>query len=605
MTQFFAPKRLSSFYLQWRFLKKQVHLGCLFLVVYGLMSAPGRAQQVNESVSRPSQNINNRDQRSPSQKPLPEPPIAPPPTLDQLKLPPSPNQPQLQPGAADQTVRVQRFQLEGSQVFSQAEIDATTKDFLGRDLTFAQLIQAADAITQLYINRGYITTGALIPADRKIQNGIVPVQVVEGGIAPADIRIRFREGTRHRLNPNFIRQRLALATAKPLNRDRLLDALQLLKLNPVIQDLRVELAAGTRPGQSLLNVEVVEANTFSASLLLDNGRSPSVGTFRRQIFATQANLSGLGDSLTLSYGNTDGSNSGDFSYTLPVNARNGTVSINAGLAGSLIIEPPFDFLEIRSRSRYVEATFRQPVIQTPRQELALGFTFSRQESKATIADGEIPFPVPGSDFEGSTRITSLRFFQEWTQRSSAEVLGLRSQFSFGVPWFDVTNPDQSPGGKYFAWRGQAQWVRLLQPDMLLVVRGDLQVADRPLVPLEQFGLGGIASVRGYRQDALLTDSGFLLSAEVRVPVLRIPEIDGLLQVTPFIEGGKTWSFQRFQQPQETGTDSLLSVGFGLRFQMSNRLTARFDWGIPLISLNRSQNTLQEKGLYFSLVYTPF
>jgi len=245
------------------------------------------------------------------------------------------------------------------------------------------------------------------------------------------------------------------------------------------------------------------------------------------------------------------------------------------------------------------------VIQTPRQELALGFTFSRQESRATLADGEIPFPVPGSDFEGRTRITSLRFFQEWNQRSSKSVLGLRSQLSVGVPLFNITNRDQAPGGQYFAWRGQAQWVHLLQPDMLLVVRGDLQVSDRPLVPLEQFGLGGISSVRGYRQDALLTDSGFFLSAEVRVPVLRIPEMDGLLQVTPFIEGGKTWDFRRFEQQPETGTSSLLSVGLGLRFQMSNRLTARFDWGIPLLSLNRSQETLQEKGLYFSLVYTPF
>jgi hemolysin activation/secretion protein len=37
-------------------------------------------------------------------------------------------------------------------------------------------------------------------------------------------------------------------------------------------------------------------------------------------------LFGLGDSASLIYTNTQGSNAVDFSYTLPLNARNGTVS---------------------------------------------------------------------------------------------------------------------------------------------------------------------------------------------------------------------------------------------------------------------------------------
>jgi len=40
----------------------------------------------------------------------------------------------------------------------------------------------------------------------------------------------------------------------------------------------------------------------------------------------------------------------------------------------------------------------------------------------------------------------------------------------------------------------------LAPDTLLLVRGNVQLADRALVPIEQFSLGGLESVRGYRQD---------------------------------------------------------------------------------------------------------
>jgi len=60
----------------------------------------------------------------------------------------------------------------------------------------------------------------------------------------------------------------------------------------------------------------------------------------------------------------------------------------------------------------------------------------------------------------------------------------------------------------------AQWTRNLAQDTLLLVRANAQLADRALVPLEQFALGGEGSVRGYLQDFLLTDNGIKASAEV-------------------------------------------------------------------------------------------
>jgi hemolysin activation/secretion protein len=56
-----------------------------------------------------------------------------------------------------------------------------------------------------------------------------------------------------------------------LNQKRLLEALQLLQLNPLIQNISAELAAGTRPGTSVLEVNVTEAKTFNTQLVADNG----------------------------------------------------------------------------------------------------------------------------------------------------------------------------------------------------------------------------------------------------------------------------------------------------------------------------------------------
>ncbi|OYE05044.1 hemolysin activation/secretion protein [Nostoc sp. 'Peltigera membranacea cyanobiont' 232] len=492
---------------------------------------------------------------------------------------------------------VERFEVLGSTVFSPKELAKATAEFTKRPISLTEVYQARSKITDLYVRNGYITSGAYIPP-QTIQSGVVKIQVVEGKLE--DIQVT---GTR-RLNPNYVRSRLAIATSAPLNRQRLLEALQLLQLNPLIQNVSAELSAGSRTGSSLLEVKVSEAKTFSSQIVLDNGRSPSVGSFRRRLQLNEANLLGLGDSLGVAYTNTDGSNSFDASYTLPLNPRNGTLTFNYDTTSSNVIEPPFNVLDIESASRYYEVTFRQPIVQTPTQEFALGLTASRRESEASYSPlGEqLPFPGLGADEEGRTKVSAFRFFQEWTSRNSRQVIALRSQFSLGIDVLNPTINQNAPDGRFFAWQGQAQWIRLLAPETLLLLRLNTQLASRTLLPLEQFGLGGQDSIRGYRQDYLLTDNGTFVSAEVQVPILRLPQIDSTLQVVPFADFGIGWNSSGRENPNH---NTLAAVGLGLRWTQGDRFTVRLDWGVPLISVDSNDRTLQENGLYFSLLYNPF
>ncbi|MCS6813855.1 MAG: ShlB/FhaC/HecB family hemolysin secretion/activation protein [Cyanobacteria bacterium] len=525
-------------------------------------------------------------------EPLPTQVLPPPSEL----LPPLPDsqRPELPTGDVPETVVVQRYNVTGSTIFSPEELEAITKEFTGR-VTITEIFQARSAITQLYVSKGYVTSGAFIP-EQTLQGGVVEIRVVEGTVE--EIRVAGNQ----RLSPGYVQSRLALATGAPLNRDRLLQALQLLQQNPLIQNLSAELSAGIRPGTSLLTVQITEADSFNTSLIFDNQRSPSVGTDRRQLQITEANLLGLGDSLALTYTNTDGSNAFDASYTLPLSPYNTTVTFSYSTSGSRVIELPFDVLRINSGSYTYEASLRQPIIQTPSQELALGLTFSRRQSEATLLGGTIPFPSLGADNEGRSVVSALRFVQEFTDRSSEQVFAARSQFSIGLDALGATINNALPDSRFFTWRGQAQYVRLLAPETLLLVRADLQLADRPLLSLEQFGLGGVNTVRGYRQDLLLTDNGILATAEVRLPILRIPELPLLLQVVPFVDIGTGWNSGLRPNPTES---TLISAGLGLRLQVSNQLTARFDWGIPLSTPSPAARTWQENGLYFSVVYTPF
>jgi len=105
------------------------------------------------------------------------------------------------------------------------------------------------------------------------------------------------------------------------------------------------------------------------------------------------------------------------------------------------------------------------------------------------------------------------------------------------PTLNATIKDAEPDGRFFAWRGQTQYVRLLAPDTLFIFRTDAQLTPNPLVSLEQIGIGGARSVRGYRQDTLLTDNGIFVSAEARFPIFRVRKVGGVLQVTPFVDFG--------------------------------------------------------------------
>lgn len=537
------------------------------------------------------------EEKPPSGQPLPEPQPLPalPPPEQLLPTPLQPSQPDVNPQILPQTLIVERFEFVGNTVFSSQELANLTAAYLKRPITFNDLLKIRSQLTKLYVDKGYITSGVIIPP-QTIKAGVVVMQVVEGSLEQINVT-----GTR-RLDPNYIRDRLAIAAGKPLSRDRLLTGLQLLQLDPLIKSISTDLQAGTRPGTNILEVKVTEADSFSAQIVLDNQRSPSVGSFRRRINVNEANLLGLGDGLNIGYTNTDGSNGFDISYSLPVNPRNGKLTFSYGNTSSNVTEIPFNALDITAKSSYYELTFRQPVAQTPSEEFALGITASHQRSQTFLGLDDIgPFPLSvGADDDGNTRVSAIRFFQEWSQRTSQQVIAARSQFSFGLGVFGATINNDKPDSRFVSWRGQAQWLRQLGTDSLVLVQADMQLADRRLLGVEQFGIGGPTSVRGYRQDQLLTDNGVKATAEIRLPILRVPQ--GVVQITPFFDVGTSWN----NGGSNPNRNTLVSTGMGLLWRQSNNFTARLDWGIPLVSVNSNKDdTWQENGLYFSIIYTPF
>jgi len=485
------------------------------------------------------------------------------------------------------TVFIKKFEIIGSTVFTPEELASVLAPYSMRRISFTELLEAQQAINRLYVEDGYITSGTFLPP-QPLQDGTVTIEVVEGTVEAINITGLTK------LNSGYVRDRLEIATNAPLNRDKLLNALQMLQLDPLIEKLAAELTAGTRPASSILEIDLREANPFDLTLSFDNYRAPSVGTERRQVKLAHRNLIGFGDRLNLAYFNTDGSNAlSNLSYRIPVNPQNGTLNFRFSYTDNNITEEPFDELDIASENFNYELTYRQPLLQKPTEDLALGLTFSNYDSKTTL-DGQSFQLSRGTESNGETHISAIRFFQEYTIRDVQQVFALYSQFSLGVNLLDATiNDNNIPDSKFFAWRGQAQYLNLLTDDLTLLLRSDFQLADRPLVAVEQFSLGGALSVRGYRQDLLLGDNGLFSSAELRATILRIPQWQTSVQLTPFVDFGKVWNLDNIVLDKNT----LVSTGIGLRLQVSDYFAARLDWGIPLVDLGAEGDSLQEDGVY--------
>ncbi|NEQ65012.1 MAG: ShlB/FhaC/HecB family hemolysin secretion/activation protein [Symploca sp. SIO2D2] len=513
--------------------------------------------------------------------------------------------------------RVRRFKFKGNlTVFTKKYLREQLKSFTGDNITFEQLLEAAQSITKLYQERGYDTSGAYLheqtPGKCQEEQCDITIQIVEGRLEELIPVI----GTKRLVN--YIRDRLKAGQDRALNVERLKNALQLLRRDPRIENISAKLSTSPSAGFSILTVEVKEAPAFNGKLILDNNRNPSVGSFRRQAQFTHNNVLGLGDEARFVYANTDGSNEVQLNYTVPVNSDNSTLSATYRYARSNIIEEPFDALDIEVVSHDFNLSFRQPIIRQTTdkviRDLFVGVSANRRVSDSSLLGVEFPLSL-GADAQGRTRISALRFFQEYNQITSQQALAARSEFSLGIDAFDATNNENAPDGQFFVWRGQFFWLSQLNqsdkglfPGSSLLFRSDIQLTPDSLVSLEQFSYGGQNTVRGYRQDILLTDNGAVVSAEWRIPVFQIEEISGKLQVAPFVDFGVGWNNASRSNPSP---NALLGTGLGLQWEQkifdNHALNIRLDWGIPLVNIDSfGDDSWQENGVYLSLEYSfPF
>jgi hemolysin activation/secretion protein len=326
-----------------------------------------------------------------------------------------------------------------------------------------------------------------------------------------------------------------------------------------------------------------------------------VGSIGGTVFLNHGNLLGFGDRFNFEYELTEGIRSYSFGYNFPLNPRDGTLNLFYTRNNSRIVEKPFSVLDINSNSETFSIGFRQPLHRTPTSEFALGLALDVRRSQ-TFLLGDIPFSFSLGPENGLSRVSVLRFSQDWINRNPRRVLAARSQFSFGLPIFNATVNDNGTDGRFFSWVGQFQWVQSLGSDVTAIARVAAQLTPDSLLPLEQFSIGGVETVRGYRQNQRVGDNGITGSLEIRLPIVRNPGGIGTIQLAPFLDIGTIWNSRNVEIPSPR---TLISTGVGLRWQIDPYFSARLDYGIRLNPVDNQGSTLQDNGIYFSVRVQPF
>ncbi|MBE9006207.1 ShlB/FhaC/HecB family hemolysin secretion/activation protein [Fortiea sp. LEGE XX443] len=553
---------------------------------FGLLTFPSLAQAPNPE-GNPNQDRFTQPGTTP--EPLPpesQPPIQPTPTLT----------PETPTTEGSQTIRVDKINITGSTVFRPERFQSIVQPVEGRDVTVEELRKTADAITQIYLDQGYITSRAIV-VDQTVSNGVVEIRVIEGTIEKIEI-----QGTK-RLNPEYVRSRVALGAGKPLLTSALEDQLRLLRVDPLFSNVEASLRAGSGVGQSILVVRVTEAQPFNAALTVDNYSPPSIGSERLGVNASYRNLSGLGDEFTASYYLTTqgGANIFDFNYRLPVNPMNGTLQLRTSFNNTDVVQEPFASFDISGESQLYEISFRQPLIRTPREEFALSLGFTAQNGQTFTFAGPTPFGF-GPDDEGNSRTRVIKFGQDYVVRDLNGAWALRSLFSFGIGVFDATsNPEPIPDGEFFSWLAQVQRVQRLGTDNLLVAQAELQLTPNALLPSQQFIVGGGQSVRGYRQNVRAGDNGVRFTIEDRLTVQRDASGNSTLQIAPFFDMAYVWNVD--DNPNTLQRQRFIAgIGLGILFQPIPQLDIKLDYGYPLIDLDDRGRNAQDDGFYFSVGY---
>lgn len=515
-----------------------------------------------------------------AQAPGPRLPAPPPPSALELEL-------------AEGKTLIRAIRVEGARSIPEGAIREAVAPYEGRALGTGDFRDLERKLTQLYADRGFVTSGVVMRG-RANAEGVAVFDAVEGTVS----QVRFATPPRV-ANPAWLTGLLIPDPQAPVRLGDVQERMAALRDAGVVERIDARIEPLPRLGESELLLAVEEPRPWWAALQYDNYHSPVVGARRPSIAIGHTNITGWGDALDAKIGDTEGLEDARVSYSIPFLRSRWRAGARFERSDSLAIDPPsFKSLEIKSVSetRAVDLQFQ---FRTPASRaLATGAAFERRTAETTLLG--LPFSfIPGLP-DGTTRVDVTRVFAVASARGDDEVAYLRVQASFGSVGDVLPDVEGAPDDRFSSYLVQGQYARQLTDwGLQAVARVEAQHTRDVLTPIERFVLGGVQTVRGYRESLILRDRALFGSVELRAPVWR-PSDEVRVDLAAFVDAA--WSRNTRPLAGEPYPERISSVGMGLAVDLPAGISARLDYAYPKHRWLTDNQDSQDRGLHFQLTW---
>lgn len=467
------------------------------------------------------------------------------------------------------------FEVKGNTVLSTVEVEDAVYGLMGPSRSAEDVEQARSALQAVYERRGYPTVVVSIP-EQAVSGGVIRLDVAEQRVGQVTV-----SGATHTNRDKLLAQAPSLTSGSVPNFGDVQRDIASLN-NRADRRVTPDLMPGAAPGTVDVELVVEESLPLHGTLELNNRGSASTSDLRGSVSLRHDDVFGRGDSASMSW------------QTAPERPGDGTVysaSYLARLPGSRLqvlgyaVHSDSDIATIggvnvigRGDLAGLRLIAQLEARGSLYQTITTGIDYKNFEENVVLGGDRDAVPLEywplmfqwRGDWLGEDRSGDLTVGAVW---------GIRH---FGDDAFDFDKKRFKAQPNFFALRFDGSYTEKFENDLQLVGRLTGQWAGEPLVSNEEFGVGGVDSVRGYFESEILGDFGVATQLEVRSPSLA-----GLfggfvdeLRVHAFTDWGFTGIVEAL--PGQAKDDYLASAGIGVRLRALDYFNLNLDIAQPLI-----------------------
>lgn len=485
-----------------------------------LTSAGAFAQQ------RPDAGQLLQQSREPLRLPPPAEPILPRPPEPKPALPVSP---QLK-------VLVKQFIFTGNTIYSAEQLRTATKDYIGKELDFEGLNDAATSVRAYYRSRGYFLAQAYLP-QQAIRNGVVQIGIIEGRIG--EVEVDSKPGLR------IADSLLAGIVGSHIQQGQIITETGLERPLLLINDLPgAQVTSEIRPSRTIgaadirVNVDQVQ-DRFNGFVDADNHGNRFTGEYR---IGTNLNWNtplNYGDQATFRGFVTDeGMWYTRFAYLIPVGYRGTRVGASYSQFDYRLTK---DFASLRANGEgEVKSIYAfHPILRTRNSNFIAQLSYEdkrlidRVDSTGSVETRDISDWKIGAvgDFRDGLLSGGLNAY------SVTYTLGNLGIFPSTVEAADVAATGHKTIGDFRKLNFDGRRLQRLSDNANFLLAFSGQRATKNLASAERMSLGGPNGVRAYPVGEATADDGIVVSGELRYIPAGMKLLGGDLNVSTFVDYG--------------------------------------------------------------------